>query len=190
MTRLIGSSSRLSPFTVTADIGAYISSLERLLEKLDQTAVQQIAGRLRDCKARGRTVYVAGNGGSQANAAHLVLHLQDVGIRAHDLMAGLPSLSAAANDYSYADALRLNLQAQGVPGDTLVVISGSGASANIILVLAEAKRLGIYSIGLFGFPGSAGRLLCDLAIETGGDAYGPVEDTHSAIIHLLQKLLA
>ena len=134
-------------------------------------------------------VYVLGNGGSQANASHLSLHLQEAGVRARDIHAELPLLTAWSNDHDYSTLALNSLRRDAGPGDALVVVSGSGSSPNILVALAEARRIGIRTIGLLGFGGGAARSLCDLAIILPSHEYGPVEDVHSVIIHYLKTLL-
>ena len=138
----------------------------------------------------GRTIYVAGNGGSCANAAHLVLHLREVGFRAEDLSGDNVYLTALANDHSYAQIFSHRIRRYASPNDLLVVISGSGESPNIIMALAEAKRSGLKTLGLLGFGGGMASALCDVAVTLASWDYGPVEVAHDACIHLIKELLA
>ena len=170
--------------------GAYCSEVVQLLALLNHEALTTLAGALLGTRNSGSTVWVMGNGGSEANASHLVLHLQAASLRAHDLLDGLPSLTAFSNDKSYEALPLRQLRAMAHAGDILVVISGSGDSANVLVALAEAKRLGLNKLGLLGFGGGAAAGLCDHAIVLSSHEYGPIEDVHSVIVHLLDKFLA
>lgn len=164
----------------------YIDTLIKCLRQMDTGRIDEIAHALRACQG---TVYVLGNGGSQANASHLVLHLLECGVRARDVMGETAWLTASANDHSYeASAARL-LVLTGREGDALLVLSGSGNSPNVVLALTEAKGRGMMTLGFLGFGGGAARGLCDCALVLTSKEYGPVEDSHSAAIHILAGLL-
>jgi D-sedoheptulose 7-phosphate isomerase len=163
----------------------YIEKLNYYLEQIDGEALNKVARSLQEHKC----IYVLGNGGSQANASHLVLHLINLGFRAHDILAETAWLTACANDFSYDSAPRRYLRQVAQPGDCLVVISGSGSSANVIYALEEAKNLGLTRLGLLGFGGRFARNLCDYAIVLDCQDYGVIEDCHSAIIHALERTL-
>ena len=90
---------------------------------------------------RARRVYLIGNGGSYANAAHLASDLLSCGVRAYTLDPAF--LTATANDSDYAYVFSSWLNVVGEPGDLLIALSGSGNSPNIIRALQEAKRIGM-----------------------------------------------
>ena len=134
-------------------------------------------------------VWVIGNGGSQANASHLVLHLQEHGIRAHDLLAESARITALSNDFDYSQVASRTIRALGNSGDILVVISGSGDSPNVVLALVEARRLGMHTCGLLGFSGGQALDLCLHVVVVTSEDYGCIEDAHSALIHAIHNHL-
>ena len=164
----------------------YLADLVKQLDTLNLDEVNAILIILRGSSF----VYVIGNGGSAANASHLSLHLADAGLRAMDLTAEAPYLTAQANDHGYAKALLNRLRGLGRSTDTLVAISGSGDSPNILAALAEAKRLRMDRVGLLGFGGGAAKELCSVSLVVQSRNYGIIEDCHSACIHALASLLA
>ena len=167
----------------------YLEALVRLLASIDMAQVENLGQQLLSVRGRHGTVWVLGNGGSQANAAHLVLHLREAKIKAHDLMEGLPTLSALSNDTSYQAAPMNQLRSLGSMGDILLVISGSGDSINVLAALAEAKHIGMTTLGLLAFGGGAARGLCDHLLLLDSYDYGPVEDACSALLHMLARTL-
>ena len=179
------SKSETSTYKSATDWDIYLWPVMNMLTTMSIEVITDIATAL---KQMGM-VYVLGNGGSQANASHLSLHLQEVGVRARDLHAELPLLTAWSNDHDYSTVALNSLRRYAQIGDALVVVSGSGDSPNILVALAESRRIGIRTIGLLGFGGGAARSLCDLAIILPSHEYGPVEDVHSVIIHYLKTLL-
>ena len=135
-------------------------------------------------------VYLCGNGGSAANAIHIANDLIACRIKAHALTADVATLTAIANDYSYAEVFSQQLKSQAIDRDGLLVISGSGNSANVIAVLERARFLKVRTMGLLGFGGGLAAPLCDVAVVLDSSEYGPVEVAHDACIHLLKDLLS
>lgn len=86
-----------------------------------------------------RRVYVIGNGGSYANAVHIVNDLVSAGVRAHTIDPA--TLTALANDYSYESAFARWLCVVAERGDMLIALSGSGTSKNIVSACATAKEM-------------------------------------------------
>jgi len=165
----------------------YIARVNRALSSIvDEALIDFIESLILQ---RG-TVYVVGNGGSASNSSHLALHLSDVNIRAIDVMSQVPTTTAFSNDLSYADALSSYLNTMAWPAsDALVVISGSGNSENILNALKYARSSSIETFGLLGFGGGSAADLCDHKIVVASDQYGPVEDVHSAVIHMLTETM-
>lgn len=72
----------------------------------------------------------------------------------------------------------------GVAGDSLVGISTSGRSRNVILAMETAKHKGMNWIGLLG--GDRGPLLhkCDLAVVIPDSRTARIQEAHVFIIHV------
>ena len=97
----------------------------------------ELAERIR----RAGRVYIIGNGGSYANAAHIANDLQACGIAAFTLDA--PTLTATANDHGYEQVFERWLKVVAQKGDMLIALSGSGRSPNIVRAVQEAERIGM-----------------------------------------------
>ena len=145
-----------------------------------------MADLLRQTQARNGTVYVAGNGGSAANAAHMAAHLADAGIRAIDLMGVTSLVSARANDYSYENALWLSVHKTMGANDCVMVFSVSGRSSNIRTLLDHAREEKVPIIAIYG---SAAEIRADAGVALDSRHYGAVEDAHSFILHALAEML-
>ena len=90
---------------------------------------------------RARRVYLIGNGGSYANAAHISNDLLSCGIKAYTLDAAI--LTAWANDIGYESIFATWLETVGEKGDLLIALSGSGTSPNILKALDTARAIGM-----------------------------------------------
>ena len=130
---------------------------ERLLAQL-QSLIEAVISALR----MGGCVYLAGNGGSFADAQHLAAEFTsqfkfDRGpLSAQVLGANASSISAIGNDYGFDQVFSRELEAIGRPGDVFVGITTSGNSANIIRALDVARKIGIRAFVLTG--GDAGKV--------------------------------
>ena len=184
-------------FPDLADFGRrYTAALAALLQQLDYTVVESIANQLIRAHAEGRRVYVVGNGGSAATAAHLVCDLgkntaseRVPGIRVISLTDNVPISTALSNDHGYDTIFERQLRTLVEPGDVVMAISASGNSPNVVNALKAARELGAVTIGLLGFDGGAARALSDVALVVESFNYGQVEDAHMVVGHVLAQHL-
>jgi D-sedoheptulose 7-phosphate isomerase len=107
--------------------------------------------------------------------------------RAHALTDAVPIMTAIANDFGYVDLFTRQLEIHYRPGDLLVAISASGNSPNLLAAASWVRARHGVVLGLLGFSGGALKDLCDASVivstETG--EYGPVEDVHLILDHLI-----
>lgn len=176
----------------------YIEHLGRLLTQLDFPAVERFIELLDNTRRKGQTVFFVGNGGSAATASHWANDLS-IGarseaapcFRALSLTDNVPILTALGNDRGYQDLFVGQLEALFRQGDMLVGISASGNSPNVLRAVEYANEHGGTTVGLTGFDGGQMRSRCHLCInvETARGEYGPVEDVHVVLDHLVTSYL-
>ena len=168
--------------TLAAD-GDYIASIER--------AVTLLEGAF----AAGRKLLVFGNGGSSADAQHLVAEL--VGRYAHTRRA-LPAialttnqalLTAWSNDRSFDEVFSRQIEALGVAGDVAWGISTSGTSRNVVQALAQAKEMGLRTIGLTGQGGGEMAASCDVLMAVPLTVTARVQEVHLVTYHAICEAL-
>lgn len=145
---------------------------------------------------RGGRLYTLGNGGSSCDAAHLAVEFQ------HPVTAGRPALpavnlsqdmamiTAVANDIGFAHVYTRQVLAHVSERDTVVAISTSGNSENLLAGLAAAKRRGAATLGLAGGDGGhmASSTDVDLCLVVPTDSIHRVQETHVALYHILWDL--
>jgi D-sedoheptulose 7-phosphate isomerase len=154
-------------------------------------ASQIIIERLRT----GAKLIAVGNGGSAADAQHIVAEL--VGryrvdrkpIAAIALTTNSSSLTSIANDYGFDEVFARQLEAVAKPEDVVLAISTSGNSRNILLALQAAKRVGAFTIGLTGKTGGEMRSLVDLALTVPSESTPRIQEVHVLMIHILSGLI-
>ncbi len=145
-------------------------------------------------RARGQ-ILLAGNGGSAADAQHIAAELvgrfsfDRPALAAIALTANTSILTAIANDYGYEALFLRQIQAHGRPGDLFVGISTSGSSRNILSALAEARALGLTTVGLTGANGHAMLHHCDYLIAVPSTSTPRIQEGHIFIGHVLCSLV-
>jgi phosphoheptose isomerase len=139
----------------------------------------------------GHRLLVAGNGGSAAEAQHLTAEL--VGRYVADrppmsaiaLHAETSSLTAISNDFGPAEAFARQVAAHGRPGDTLLLLSASGRSQNVLAAASQARSLGIRVWAMTGPPPNPLAALADDAICVAAPDTATVQEVHLVAIHAL-----
>jgi D-sedoheptulose 7-phosphate isomerase len=92
---------------------------------------------------------VAGNGGSAADAQHLVAEFVSrlcedrPAMRAVALTTDSSILTAVGNDYGFERVFARQVEALGQAGDVFMAISTSGNSPNVLRALELAREMGI-----------------------------------------------
>lgn len=188
----------MSKLTIPARSSSFASALDSLIvtsgdEKVTNTeaALESVVNTLEHGRDRGASVYVIGNGGSAAVAAHMANDLLNVGkLRAltlHD-----PSvLTCLANDYGYDNAYSRMVGTLAREGDLLIAISSSGKSRNICNAVEAAKSAKAKVLTLSGFrEDNPLRRLGDVNMWISSQDYGMVEIAHLFILHNLADRLA
>ena len=112
-------------------------------------------------------------------------------IKVHALTENSAVITAIANDTGYENIFLNQLKIHYKEGDKLLVISASGNSINLILAAEWVKERGGKVIGLLGFTGGELKNICShyVHIKTGFGEYGPVEDLHLIINHIMAHWL-
>lgn len=165
------------------------------LAAVDLASVEMLVMELLRTRRAGATVFIAGNGGSASTASHmatdLMLGSKLDGLRVVALSDSNSTITATGNDVSFDAVFARQLRALGRQGDTLIVITASGNSPNILEALAAADELGIRTIAMTGFSGgaAAARAGLNVHVPTSVGEYGPVEDAHLAVEHMVTRYL-
>lgn len=111
----------------------------------------------------------------------------DYRLDARCLSDNIPAVTAVANDRSFREVFVRQLEMAYRPGDRLLVLSASGNSPNVVDAARWVKQRGGVVMGLVGFDGGELRQFCDVLvhIKTPKGEYGPVEDLHLIIDHMI-----
>lgn len=176
----------------------YLRRLLQLLEDLDNGELQAVVQAFWDARANGKTIFFIGNGGSAATASHFSQDLAEVGRKAKaplfrtlSLTDNTAYITAMGNDYGFETVFSRQVEQMFHEGDVLVSISASGNSKNVIRAVEAAKERKGVNIGIVGFDGGELKRICDQCIHVKSikGEYGPVEDVHMILDHLVTTYL-
>ena len=140
---------------------------------------------------RGGKVLLCGNGGSAADAQHLTAEflvrltseVNREGIPAISLLQDSSTFTAAINDFNPNELFTRNLKTLSKPEDTLIAISTSGNSENIVKVLETAKEIKIKTIGFLGSNGGEALGYCDEAFIVPSNITARIQEIHITAGH-------
>jgi D-sedoheptulose 7-phosphate isomerase len=162
----------------------------------NRKALQRAAMALRASFARGGKLLALGNGGSATDAMDVVADFRAsaaVGTTwpAIDLTADPGILTAIANDIGIDAIFSRQVIAYGLRGDTLLALSTSGDSRNVIEALGEARRRGLVTIALVGYDGGrvAGEGLADHVVITRSEHIPRIQEAQASAYHALCELV-
>jgi D-sedoheptulose 7-phosphate isomerase len=149
------------------------------------------AAALRLCFARGGKLLALGNGGSATDAMDAVADFRSAGRAAIDLTEDPAILTAIANDIGTDAIFSRQVIAYGEAGDTLLALSTSGNSSNVIAALAEGRRRGLVTIAMVGYDGGrvAGEGLADHVVVTRSEHIPRIQEAQASAYHVLRALV-
>jgi D-sedoheptulose 7-phosphate isomerase len=162
-------------------------------DRLD--AVIAAAEAMRAALAQGRLVLAFGNGGSAADAQHLVAELvgrferERRGLRAIALTADSNVMTALANDYGYEQMFARQIEALGSPGDVAVGLSTSGRSPNVVAALAAARARGLTAVAITGRDGGPCGAAADIHVCVPVESTARIQEVHRTVLHAICALI-
>lgn len=172
----------------------YARRLHRVFEDGPLEAIGRLATALREALHDRRQVFLAGNGGSAANAIHLANDFLygmgkeiGVGLRVEALPANTSVLTCLANDVSYDAVFAEQLKVKAQHGDILIVLSGSGNSSNIVRALETGRRMGMQTFAILGCSGGRCRDTVDVPIHFSVDDMQLAEDLQLMVGHMCMQ---
>lgn len=171
---------------------ASIEAKQRFLLQGDQLAVfDEAVQEVISCYRRGGRLYIAGNGGSAADAQHLAaefvskLARDRAPLAAEALTVDTSILTAIGNDYGYDQIFSRQVAGKMVEKDIFLGITTSGQSPNILNALDTCRQMSIPSIVFTGRDGGAAKDKADYCIVAPGEATSTIQEIHIVLAHSL-----
>lgn len=170
---------------------AVYSDTKKSCAKLVERAAQVIAKTFK----HGGRLFLAGNGGSAADAQHIAAEFEGrfekerEPLPAFAISTNSSSLTAIANDYSYEEVFSRIVRASMRRGDVFIAISTSGTSKNIIAACREARARGVFVVGLTGASGGSMKSHCDICICVPSTRTARIQEVHICIGHIICEIV-
>lgn len=171
---------------------ASIKAKQSFMLQVDQMAlfdkaVEEVVNRYRN----GGRIYIAGNGGSAADAQHLAaefvskLSKDRAPLAAEALTVDTSILTAIGNDYGFDQVFSRQITGKMTQKDIFLGITTSGNSENIINALITCRQMSIPSIVFTGREGGVANNKSDYCIIAPGDMTSTIQEMHIVLAHTL-----
>ena len=170
-----------------------ISVKQQIIDNKSYEVLVEVGDIIANSIADGGKLLLCGNGGSAADAQHLAAEflirltseVNRESIPALSLAQDTSTLTACINDYGPDDIFKRVFSALSSKGDTLLAITTSGNSKNIIETLKLAREVGIYSLGFLGNGGGDALKYCDAAFVVPSKITARIQESHITAGHAL-----
>lgn len=175
--------------TFTDSINTKQAAMDSIAESLVAASEKMI-----NCLEKGNKVLSCGNGGSAADAQHFSSELlnrfemERPGLPAIALTTDTSTLTSIANDYNYNRVFARQIEALGQEGDTLLAISTSGNSGNIMEAIKMAHEKNMTVVALSGKDGGQIASLLednDVEIRVPSNSTARIQEVHLLSIHCI-----
>ena len=174
----------------------YVDKLSQVLKEIHWDSIESLYNDIHKAWMNNNTVFFCGNGGSAGNANHIandflygIAKKHGEGLSAVSLSSNSSILTCLANDIGYDKIYSEQLSVYAKKNDILVVLSGSGNSANINSVLDEAKEMNVKSHAILGFDGGKALKKADNSIHLSINDMQIAEDSQLIIAHIIMQKL-
>ncbi len=182
--------------TLQKNLREAIALQQSILENsIIQERITHLASEISSSFRKGNKVLFCGNGGSAADAQHLAAELSGryyydrPPLFAEALHVNSSYITAVSNDYSFDEVYARLVQAMGVEGDTLIGLSTSGNSPNVVNALRKAKDIGMKTVAFTGAGGGEARQYADDLIEIESTNTPRIQECHMLLGHTLCELI-
>lgn len=165
----------------------------KVMDELSQP-IAEGAQLLFDCVANDGKILCCGNGGSAADAQHFSAELlnrfekERPGLAAVALTTDSSVLTSIANDYDFNQVYSKQVRALGLPRDSLLAISTSGNSPNVVAAIHAAHERNMRVVALTGRDGGEmARALRadDVLICVDAKSTARIQEVHLLSLHCL-----
>lgn len=183
-------------------IDSYFQKVIKCIVLLEKQSIERMIEMIMEAYRNDKKIYILGNGGGASTASHMACDLgKGTLTRVYDrnekrlhvlsLTDNVALITAYANDISYDDVFLQQLRNLVENDDVVIAISGSGNTKNVLNAVSYAKKKGAKTIGLTGFN-AGGKLaqIVDVSVIVNTSHYGPLEDIHMIIGHLVSSAVA
>lgn len=174
------------------NIAASIEAQQKMLtDSVLIDCFNQVVEHVISCYQAGGRLYIAGNGGSAADAQHLAAEFVSRLARdrnplpAEALTTDSSILTAIGNDYGFENIFSRQLAAKLQTNDAFLGITTSGRSPNILKALEQCQSKGVKSIVFTGRDGGQAKDMAEYCIIAPGQETSTIQELHIVLAHAL-----
>jgi D-sedoheptulose 7-phosphate isomerase len=180
-------------------LGERIEELNKILVQFgheSNEAVMSISHTIAECFRAGGKVLICGNGGSAADSQHFAAEFvssfsKDLNRRALPALAlttNTSVITAYSNDFGYEGVFARQVEAFGLKGDVLIVISTSGNSTNCIKAVETARNLNLQTVAFTGQGGALKEIVnFNLSVPSSNTQH--IQEAHLVAYHVISELV-
>ncbi len=158
-------------------------------------SILEVARRVTEKIKQGGKVILMGNGGSACDAQHIALELVGKFYKTRNPIPAIPLnangalLTEIGNDFGFESTFVRQVEALVNEKDTVIGISTSGKSVNVLKALEKAKELGALTIGFTGKQGESMKKYCDYLFIVPSTDTPRIQEVHITLGHILAQLI-
>lgn len=176
------------------NLTSYSISHNESIKEMDQKFLMQLIGDIEKCILAKGTIYTFGNGGSATTAEHFASDLAlmnkriNVKCSAISLNSQIGLFTAIANDVSYDEIFRYQIENVATAKDVFIGFSASGNSLNVLNAIECASSFSRQTYCFLGFDGGKilqNKSITPIHLKTSIGAYGLVENLHLILSHFI-----
>ena len=170
----------------------YLRGVKQTMDEISFQELQEVVDVIETAYRKGNQIFILGNGGSASTASHFAC---DLGkgtaaegkprFKVTSLNDNVALLTAIGNDLGLDDLFSEQLKICLEEGDVVILITGSGNSANLLKAAEYANSRGAITIGFIGFGGGKLREMVQHQITISSRKYEFIEPVHLILEHLI-----
>lgn len=178
-----------------AKFSDYVRNLNKALIAIDNNKLENLKNLLLERMDGKGEVIVIGNGGSAANAHHIVGdYTKTFALYNKKLRISSPAdngcyLSAVSNDLDFSEAYEILVNTRINQPDLIIFLSGSGNSSNLVKAALAAKEKSIETFSLTAYDGGYLKKICTNHIHVPVNDMEIAEDAQLIIFHHIKQTL-
>ena len=174
----------------------YLKKLNNGLKSLHQSKLNLLFEEIDKRINSDNTIYLFGNGGSQANASHIAgdylksFAIEGLKLKISNLTDNICFLTAVSNDVSFEDAYSILFKTIIEENDLVIYLSGSGNSMNLVKCARLGKKIkGLNQVSITAYNGGALNEIVDIPLHIKISDMEVAEDCQLIIFHYLKQIL-
>src|SRR5688572_12446806 len=176
----------------TYSIDGYFQQMQGILAGVCKESVEATVSCLYRAWEQRQQIFILGNGGSASTASHVANDLSKATIvpgmrrmRVISVSDNMSLITAWANDTSYDNVFKEQLENLLDAGDVVIGISASGNSPNVLRAMEFARENGAVTIAWTGLSGGRLKDVVDCCVHAPTEDVGMIESVHLVIDHLV-----